>query len=48
NVVILGCGGAARAVVVGCVQLGCKDIHVFARNWEKLEQFKESWEKVSL
>lgn len=48
KVLILGCGGAARAVVVGCVQLGCKEIHVFARNWEKLEQFQASWAKVSL
>lgn len=48
TVVILGCGGAARAVVVGCAQLGCTEIHVLGRNQEKLGQFKESWINSSL
>ncbi|NEO36218.1 MAG: shikimate dehydrogenase [Moorea sp. SIOASIH] len=43
TVVILGCGGAARAVVVGCAELGCSEIHVLGRNQEKLGQFKQSW-----
>ncbi|NEP31221.1 shikimate dehydrogenase [Moorena sp. SIO3B2] len=43
TVVILGCGGAARAVVVGCAELGCTEIHVVGRNQDKLGQFKESW-----
>lgn len=42
--VILGNGGAARAVVVGCYQLGCRDIHVVGRNAEKLAQFADSWQ----
>jgi shikimate dehydrogenase len=46
--VILGNGGAARAVVVACAQLGCPEIHVVGRNLDKLEQFKESWLNVSL
>ncbi|NEP11700.1 MAG: shikimate dehydrogenase [Symploca sp. SIO2C1] len=48
KVVILGYGGAARAVVVGCTQLGCKEIHVIGRNPEKLSQFQQSWEKTPL
>jgi shikimate dehydrogenase len=41
--VILGHGGAARAVVVGCTQLGCTEIHVVGRNVQKLGQFQQSW-----
>ena len=40
--VILGNGGAARAVVAGCHQLGCPEIHVVGRNEQKLHQFKQS------
>jgi len=46
--VILGYGGAARAVVVGCVQLGCKEIHVVGRNVQKLSQFQQSWVNAPL
>ncbi|MGB2925158.1 MAG: shikimate dehydrogenase [Limnothrix sp.] len=42
--VILGNGGAARAVVVGCHQLGCRTIHVVGRNPDKLAQFADSWQ----
>ncbi|MFB8787660.1 MAG: shikimate dehydrogenase [Potamolinea sp.] len=45
--VILGYGGAARAVVAGCLQLGCKDIHVVGRNQQKLTQFQQSWANSS-
>lgn len=41
--VILGNGGAARAVVAGCVQLGCAAIHVVGRDAQKLEDFLHSW-----
>ena len=41
--VILGNGGAARAVVFGCAELGCAEIHVAGRDQLKLEQFKSSW-----
>jgi len=44
RVVILGNGGAARAVVAGCVTLGCEDIWVVGRTVEKLEQFVASWQ----
>jgi shikimate dehydrogenase len=46
--VILGHGGAARAVVVGCAQLGCTEIHVVGRNVQKVSQFQQSWENASL
>lgn len=41
--VILGNGGAARAVVAGCAQLGCAQIHVAGRNQQNLEEFRNSW-----
>ncbi len=41
--VILGNGGASRAVVAGCHQLGCAEIHVVGRDGEKLEEFLKSW-----
>jgi shikimate dehydrogenase len=41
--VILGNGGAARAVVYGCYQLGCPQIHVFGRNSQRIQDFKTSW-----
>ena len=46
--VILGNGGAARAVVVGCAELGCPEIHVLGRNQDKLDQFQQSWSKTTL
>jgi shikimate dehydrogenase len=42
--VILGNGGAARAVVAGCHQLGFAEIHVVGRNLEKLKDFQQGWE----
>ncbi|WP_298906177.1 shikimate dehydrogenase [uncultured Nostoc sp.] len=41
--VILGNGGAARAVVAGCHQLGFAKIHVVGRNMQRLEEFGKSW-----
>ena len=41
---ILGCGGAARAVVAGCDQLGFKTIGVVGRSVEKLHHFRDSWQ----
>lgn len=46
--VILGNGGAARAVVAGCTQLGCREIHVVGRSKEKLQQFQQSWHQPAL
>ncbi|NER21829.1 MAG: shikimate dehydrogenase [Symploca sp. SIO1C2] len=48
KVVVLGYGGAARAVVVGCTQLGCTKIHVIGRNPQKLSQFQQSWDSTNL
>ncbi|MEG4804912.1 shikimate dehydrogenase [Microcoleus sp. ARI1-B5] len=41
--VILGNGGAARAVVAGCAQLGCAEIHVVGRSAPNLAEFQQSW-----
>ncbi len=46
--VILGYGGAARAVVVGLAQLGCTEIHLIGRDVQKLSQFQQSWVDASL
>ncbi len=48
TVAILGNGGAARAVVVGCHQLGCGKIQVFGRDAAKLAQFQSSWADIQL
>lgn len=41
--VILGNGGAARAVIAGLTNLGCPEIHVVGRNPDKLARFYQSW-----
>lgn len=41
--VVLGNGGAARAVVAGCQQLGLAQIQVVGRNRENLAGFAASW-----
>ncbi|HEY9636216.1 MAG TPA: shikimate dehydrogenase [Coleofasciculaceae cyanobacterium] len=46
--VILGHGGAARAVVVGLAQLGCTQIHIVGRNEQRLSQFNQSWDTTDL
>jgi shikimate dehydrogenase len=48
EVVILGNGGAARAVVAGCMQLGCAQVQVVGRNAQKLEAFLQSWQSPLL
>ena len=52
EVIVLGNGGSARAVVAGCAELGCGTIRVFGRDRRKLDQFHRSWEhspfKISL
>lgn len=40
---VLGNGGAARAVVAGCAQLGFGEIWVIGRNPDKLTAFHQSW-----
>jgi shikimate dehydrogenase len=46
--IVLGNGGAARAVVAGCHQLGCREIHVFGRSAAKLADFGASWQDIQL
>ncbi|MEB3829993.1 shikimate dehydrogenase [Phormidium sp. CCY1219] len=46
--VVLGAGGAGRAVVAGCATLGCDRICVVGRNWEKLQAFERSWQNSPL
>ncbi len=46
--VILGNGGAARAVVAGCTQLGFAQIHVVGRNMQRLQEFRNSWSNSPL
>lgn len=45
---ILGCGGAARAVVAGCAQLNCAKIQVVGRDPQKLKAFQNSWKNSQL
>lgn len=44
--IILGNGGAARAVVVGCFELGSPEIHVIGRNQNNLDHFYQSWQNT--
>ena len=44
---VLGNGGAARAVVAGCTQLGCQEIWVGGRRAEKLEALKKKLATVA-
>jgi len=44
--VVLGNGGAARAVVAGCLQSGFGHICVVGRNPDKLADFLQSWQAV--
>ena len=43
NAIVLGNGGAARAVVVGCAELGFKSIQVIGRNSNRLQDFLASF-----
>jgi shikimate dehydrogenase len=46
--VVLGNGGAARAVVAGCTELGCSQIRIVGRNPEHLRIFLHSWADAPL
>ncbi len=48
SAVILGNGGAARAVVAGCGQLGCRRIQVVGRSSNKLDGFMASWQDAAV
>ncbi|MGD1917642.1 MAG: shikimate dehydrogenase [Pleurocapsa sp.] len=43
---VLGNGGAARAVIVGLLNLGCSEVHVVGRNPDKLARFYQSWQHL--
>ncbi|TVQ48206.1 MAG: shikimate dehydrogenase [Gloeocapsa sp. DLM2.Bin57] len=45
---VLGYGGAARAVVEALSGLGCRQIRVVGRNLEKLAQFQKGWLQVEI
>lgn len=45
--VVLGNGGAARAVVAGLGQLGCTKIHIVGRDRQKLQYFAQSWQHIT-
>ncbi len=44
NPVVLGNGGAARAVIAGLADLGCREINLVGRNKDKLALFYQSWQ----
>jgi shikimate dehydrogenase len=48
EVAILGSGGAARAVIAGCAELGCVNLRVIGRDILKLKQFHQSWSHSAL
>jgi shikimate dehydrogenase len=43
RVLVLGHGGAARAVVAGCRELGCGAVRVVGRDADRLAAFRDSW-----
>ncbi len=48
EVLCLGAGGAARAVVAACRELGCGKIQVVGRDAAKLQTFLASWDLPNL
>jgi shikimate dehydrogenase len=44
--VVLGNGGAARAVIAGLVNLGCSEIHIVGHNPDNLALFYQSWQNA--
>jgi shikimate dehydrogenase len=43
---ILGSGGAARAAIQGCLELGLQPLRVAGRSWEKLLALQQTWPQV--
>ncbi|MDJ0747085.1 MAG: shikimate dehydrogenase [Xenococcaceae cyanobacterium MO_167.B27] len=41
---VLGNGGAARAVIAGLAELGCREINLIGRNKDKLALFAKTWQ----
>lgn len=46
--VVLGNGGAARAVVAACAELKCATVWVIGRDRQKLQDFQQSWQNSPL
>jgi shikimate dehydrogenase len=46
--IVLGCGGAARAVVAALRELNCGEIWIVGRDVEKLAEFQASWQNSPL
>ena len=44
--IVLGNGGAARAVVAGLEELGCREIQIVGRDRQKLLNFAQSWQNT--
>ncbi len=45
---ILGSGGAARAVIQGCFELGCQEVQVVGRTWEKVQRLQLTWPQLQV
>lgn len=45
---VLGCGGAARAVLAGLIEMGIQKISIFARNQEKSQELKEIFANIEI
>ena len=44
--IVLGNGGAARAVVAGLAELGCSGIQIVGRDHQKLLNFSQTWQNM--
>ncbi len=43
---ILGSGGAARAVIQGCFELGVAEVRAVGRTWEKVQRLQLTWPQL--
>ncbi|BDA39401.1 shikimate dehydrogenase [Candidatus Atelocyanobacterium thalassae] len=46
--IILGYGGAAKAAMVALAELGCTEIIIVGRNYDRLKNFRERWSASEL
>ncbi len=46
--IILGYGGAAKAAMVALAELGCTEVIIVGRNYDRLKSFKENWSTCDL
>lgn len=45
---VLGSGGAARAVIQGCFELGLSEVRVVGRTWENIQRLQLTWPALQL